>query len=359
MANLFDYLAWRGDIPLSQVPLNSVDSLILSALSYVHFHDLVPASLKQSTSLARAAQSFLELPEKETEDRIRCQNDRVLLQALSRAPRFADLALTFHQDRLEPEQEMQFAALTILLPQNEAFLAFRGTDSTLVGWKEDFNMSFLDVVPAQEAALQYVSHFAASYPGPLILGGHSKGGNLAVFASVMSSPSVRDRIQAVYNNDGPGFAPKVHSAPGYPELITRIHSFVPQSSVVGMLLEHQEPYTVVKSRHIGIFQHDPYSWEVMGGDFIRLDEVSNGSLKTDRAITGWLNELSIQDRELFLDALYDALSSSDARSLDDLAQPKRIYEVLRNLVRLDDTTRSSIVQTLRLLAKSAANVWRE
>ena len=139
MLDLFDYLAWRGDIPLSQVPFGPVDGLILSTLSYVRFQELVPDSPSLSVPLQQAAEAFLALPEQEAEDRVRCRHDLPLLKALLSAPRFASLPLTFYQDCLDPEREMQFSALTVLLDTGEALLVFRGTDNTLVGWKEDFN----------------------------------------------------------------------------------------------------------------------------------------------------------------------------------------------------------------------------
>ena len=152
MSDLFDYLAWRGDIPMSQAPFNPVDGLILSILSYVHFDNLVPPDLRGPISLGKAAETYLALPEGRR-GRVRCPSDRKLLAALARCRRFSPLGLAFAQDRFVPEEEMQFAAIAVLLEDGSAFLSFRGTDATLVGWKEDFSMSFLDAVPAQQAAL--------------------------------------------------------------------------------------------------------------------------------------------------------------------------------------------------------------
>ena len=195
MSDLFDYLAWRGDIPMSQAPFNPVDGLILSILSYVHFDNLVPPDLRGPISLGKAAETYLALPEGRR-GRVRCPSDRQLLAALARCRRFSPLGLAFAQDRFVPEEEMQFAAIAVLLEDGSAFLSFRGTDATLVGWKEDFSMSFLDAVPAQQAALDYVERFASLFPGSLRLGGHSKGGNLAVFAGALARIKVRDRILA-------------------------------------------------------------------------------------------------------------------------------------------------------------------
>ena len=356
MSDLFDYLAWRGDIPLSQVPFGPVDGLILSTLSYVRFQELVPDSPSLSVPLQQA---FLALPEQEAEDRVRCRHDLPLLKALLSAPRFASLPLTFYQDCLDPEREMQFSALTVLLDTGEALLVFRGTDNTLVGWKEDFNLSFLEVVPAQSAALNYTARLAAARPGPLLLAGHSKGGNLAVFSASLSPPELRDRIGAVYSYDSPGFTQRVLSATGYQELLPRIRSYVPQSSVVGMLLEHEEPYTVVKSRHLGIFQHDPYTWAVRGGSFICLEELSSGSRNLDLTLKNWLAGLTPQDRERFLDSLYQAFEDTQAQELEDLAQPRRLYTLIQGLVQLDEDTRSHILLTLKKLLRAAADVLRE
>ena len=165
MSDLFDYLAWRGDIPLSQVPFGPVDGLILSTLSYVRFQELVPDSPGLSIPLCQAAEAFLSLPEQEAEDRVRCRQDLRLLKALLSASRFASLPLTFYQDRLDPAREMQFSALTVLLDTGEALLVFRGTDSTLVGWKEDFNLSFLEVVPAQSPGWPPPAPAPCCWPG--------------------------------------------------------------------------------------------------------------------------------------------------------------------------------------------------
>ena len=258
MGNLLDYLAWRGDLSLEHVPFGAVDALVLSALAYVHFDGLAPSGPEPPVSLGQTAERYLALPAGRR-GRCRCERDLELLRALTAAPRFAAMGLTCCADRFVPKEETQFAALTVLPGDGSAFLAFRGTDGTLVGWKEDFNLSFLDLVPAQLAAADYVQDFARGFSGPLWLGGHSKGGNLAVTGAVLCPAKVRDRLRAVYSFDGPGFNPYLLARPGYQELRTRIRSFVPKSSVVGLLLTHEEPHTVVDSDQKGLFQHDLYS----------------------------------------------------------------------------------------------------
>jgi len=359
LPNLFDYLTWRGDISLLQVPLTPVDNLILSNLSYVHFDDLLCPDLRRCKTLRQAAEAFLSLPPAQQRSRVRCKEDLDMLRAILAAPRFADLELAFYDDRFIPEEEMQFAAMAVLLGDGSAFLSFRGTDSSLVGWKEDFNMSFLDFVPAQQAALEYTERFADAFPGPLYLGGHSKGGNLAVFAASLCRPKVRDRIRAVFNNDGPGFTTHVLDSAGYQELLTRIQTFVPQSSVIGMLLEHEESYTVVKSRHIGIFQHDPYTWEVLGGDFVRVEEVTAGSRITDRAVKNWVAHLSAEERSTIVDSVYELFTTNDIDTTTELRQPRNILAALRSLKDTDGTTLRLFADAIGKLARSTADALRD
>lgn len=358
MPNLFDYLAWRGDLSLERVPFCAVDGLILSALSYIHFGELVPQGLDGPVTIAQAAERYFALP-LARRGRCRCEDDLRLLRALANAPRFSGLRLACRAERFVPQEEMQFGALAVLLGDGSAFLAFRGTDSTLVGWKEDFNMSFLDAVPAQLAAAEYVQDFAARFPGALRLGGHSKGGNLAVFAAALCPAAQRDRITAVYSFDGPGFTRYLLSQPGYQELLTRVRRFVPQSSVVGMLLEHEEPYTVVKSSQVGLLQHDPYSWQVLGGDFVRLEQVTAGSRVADRTLKGWLSGLTPAERETVVDTVYGLLSSGDAQQLGQALQPQNLPAAFQALKDVPQENLRVLAASLGSLARSTAQALRE
>ena len=352
MANLFDYLAWRGDLSFSRSPFSPVDGLILSALSYVHLDGLVPPGPEAPVLLGRAAENYLALPPGRR-GRCRCQEDTRLLQALAAAPRFARLELCACADRFVPREETQFAALTVLLGDGSAYLAFRGTDGTLVGWKEDFNLSFLDVVPAQLEAAGYVQAAAMSFPGPLRLGGHSKGGNLAVAGGALSTLKTRDRIESVWSFDGPGLNSYLMGRPGCQELLTRVRSFVPKSSVVGLLLAHEEPHTVVDSDQEGLFQHNPYSWQVLGPDFVRLEEVDAGSRLIDRTLKNWLAGLSNEQRETVADTLYELLSSGDAKTVKEALEPKNLASALRASLDADPRDLLTVAASLTRLAGAA------
>lgn len=350
MADLFDYLHWRGDLSFSAVPHGPVDALIFSNLAYLHYDGIVAGDLQSPVTLQEAAAAFLLLSD--TESRVRTKTDLSLLRRAAEAPRFRNVKLAFYRSIFIPEEETQFAAVAFLLEDGSAFLAFRGTDYSLVGWKEDFNMSFLDSVPAQREAAAYTVSFGAAFIGPLILGGHSKGGNLAVYAGSQMPLGIQNRIRAVYSLDGPGFTDALMGSAGYLQLVPRIHTYIPESSIIGILLEHEEPYTVIKSRQISILQHELYSWEIARDGFVHLDEISSGSRFADRTIKNWISGMTPQERGEFVDALFSLLSAGGASQVWDLLHPKSILAFLRTL-RKDEKTKKLLSGEMTELLKAA------
>ena len=329
MADMLDYLAWRGDIEFTQIPVNPVDALIFSTLSYIDFKDIVPDNPMQSLSMAEAAAGLFSLSE--PQNRTRVKKDLVLLEAVAGSARFDNIRLSFYRSILIPEEDTQFAAMTIFLEDGSAYIAFRGTDSTLTGWKEDFNMTFQTSIPAQRLALEYVQEFAEAHPIPIWMGGHSKGGNLAVYAAAKCGELLQKRIVEVHNQDGPGFSEAMMNDPGYRAILPKLRSYVPQSSVIGMLLEHEEPYTVIRSKSVGVLQHDLYNWDVLGKDFISVEEITEGSQFVDATIKTWFADMTNQERNQLVDVLYGLLSTGGVENVQSLLHPKNIRTYIRTL----------------------------
>lgn len=350
MNNMVDYVYWRGDILFSQLPPNPVDMLIFSELSYLRFDGIVPEDPRFSAPLRTVVKTFLSL--EDAEKRCRVSEDLTLLKAAADSARFGNLGLTFYRNRFIPQEDTQFAAITYLLDDGSACLAFRGTDNTLVGWREDFDMTFQDSVPAQRLAKEYTEEFAAGSEMPLRLTGHSKGGNLAVYAGAKSEPAVQARIREVYNQDGPGFTEHMMSDPGYLALLPKIRTFVPQASVFGMLLERREGYTVIKSSQFGLMQHDPHSWEVMGGNFLVMEERTQDSYFLDKTFRAWLEGMTREERSKFFDAVFDLLMQDNVSRPRDILKPQNILTYFRAL-HMDENTRSTIVSVLSSLIQSA------
>lgn len=346
MANLFDYLAWRGDLPLSTVSFNEVDGMILARFAYADFENAEPLQ-SGDAALGEVAQALAEKLTEETED-------AALLRALAQSERFQSMRLSAYENHFDAESQTQFSAITVRLTEELSYLAFRGTDTTLVGWKENFNMAFLCPVPSQREAADYLAR-AAKKKGRLILGGHSKGGNLAVYAAAMCEPSVRKRIDAIYNYDGPGFEASVLHSEGYRQILSRVHTFVPQSSIVGMLLEHGEKITVVHStRANGLQQHDVCSWEVLPRGFLCMEERTSSSRFIDATVSAWLAEIDYAQRKCVIDTIYGALEQTHAQTLQELSERRfaALKVVLRAVRSFDEETKNAVVQTLRLLMRS-------
>lgn len=329
MGNLFEYLSWRGDLSFNTVPVTAVDALILSSLSYLNFQGIVPENLQNPIPLHVAADAFVSLAD--VQARIRVKNDLQLLRAAADAPRLRNARLAFYRSKLIVEEETQFAAMAFLLDDGTAFLAFRGTDYSLVGWKEDLNMSFQDSVPAQREAAAYVAEFASNYPVLLRLGGHSKGGNLAVYAAAKVPYNTQKRILEIYNLDGPGFTENMMNDAGYLAIVPKIQTYIPESSIIGMLLDQRDEYRVIKSRQVGLLQHEPYSWEIRAGDFEYAEEISRGNRFVDETIANWIRDMTPQEREAFVDATYQLLSASGASNVGELLHPKNVLAFFKAL----------------------------
>jgi hypothetical protein len=361
MATIFDYLTWRGDLTFKQSPFNPVDNIIFALLSYLPFDGIVPGPAeKKAIPLAEAANRLeaSQAANPAPEQYLMFKENPLLLSALAVSERYRNLGLTGYVNHIDISREKQFAALTILNGGRSAYIAYRGTDNTLVGWKEDFNMSFSPQVPSQAEAVSYLETMANRLRArTLLAGGHSKGGNLAVYAASFCNPRVQRRIAGVYNNDGPGFHPSVLAGKGYKLIRNRIHSFIPQSSVIGMLFEHDDDYTVIKSSQTGLMQHDIYSWEVTRNDVVSLDTVTQGSLFIDRTLKEWIYGLTADQRKRFIDALYEILSATEAKSLPELTANwlKNARIMMQSFNNIEEPTKDLISQTLAALLQAAKN----
>jgi len=345
MAGLSDYLVWRGDITFDEVSLNMVDALLLSQLSYLNLQGIIgKAERKKECTLAQAAKRFWQLhTEEEFEDCLSfaVRSAGVLLREMAKTNRFRDLILRNYVNRNDLTMEEQFTALEIVLGKRESFISFGGTDDTLIGWKEDFNMCFLSPIPAQLDAKSYLESVLLSGGRKVYIGGHSKGGNLAVYSAVKCKKLFRRNILQVYNFDGPGFNKEFIESERYREMKERIETWVPESSVVGMLLEHEEDYQVVKSSQNGFMQHDATSWEVLGAGFIRLPAVKESSKRMAAGVKEWMKGLSPEELEQFGESIFEVLTATEAKTLADLNKDrwKSVTTIIQSFNALDKKTK--------------------
>ena len=356
MSNLFDYLDWRGDLSFGNAPLCVPDTLVFSVISYVRLERFVPQSPKaEPVRLSSVAAAYF----KEREGEL--TQYELLFKRAAESARFGQLRIFAAQHQLDRESGIQFAAYAVLLPGQNLFICFEGTDNTLIGWREDLRMSYECPVPAQLRAASYCAAVAAAYPLRRIwTGGHSKGGNLAMYAAVWAGDAVRYRIRGVYNHDGPGFCDSTLSSPEYAELRDRIHTYLPQSSIVGVLLEHDDNYKILKSDAKGLAQHDPLSWRVRGTDFEYASERTAFGQKTEAILDHFLNTLSPERKRAFTEGLFTVLESTEQETLSGIVSNKvqSIKSVWRGLQGLDPELREMLGEALEALVDSHRAVRR-
>lgn len=357
MANILDYLDWRGDLTFEQSEFNEVDNLLLAQLVYVDFEGIVagPES-KKKISVADAAKIFFEThDEEEIMKRVSMTKTAIyVLKKMAETKRFQNAMLSGYVNDISIEEQSQFSVVCVTLSDKSLYVAFSGTDSTIVGWRENFNMGYLSETPGQLKAVAYLNHMVGIGQMKVRIGGHSKGGNLAVYAAVKCKDSVKKKILNVYSNDGPGFNRKMVESDEYQQMLPKIKTILPESSIVGMLLEHEEDYEVVKSANSGIQQHDAMSWEVLGTKFIYVDAVAPQSVLLDETMKSWIYQLDKEQRQQIVDTIFSMLEDANIRTVDDFyhSRWKVIQEVMKAKSKLPPETQKLFSKALKLLWKT-------
>lgn len=351
MGTILDYLKEYGDYSLEEKPFNDVDSLVLCQFVYLKFDGMVPGPGEEP-----GAVSVQELAVHKDYDHLYAderyrKDNTALFQKVYKSRRFGNMRLWNYVNQVAQDQETQFSAVVFGLSDGTTYVAYRGTDESIVGWKEDLNLAFSEPVPGQRMSVSYLEQAAQMIPGDFYVGGHSKGGNLAVYASMNCSAGVRERIGRIYDHDGPGFRPEVRQNSAYEEIADRIHKTVPRSSCVGMLLYTEENYKVVESKTIGLAQHNPYTWLIRGDSFKVVEEIRAGRKFMDQALNEWILSLDQEQMHTFVDTLYHVVQASETDNLIDFTANglKSIHKIGTALKEVDRDTADVIVQIMRAL----------
>lgn len=322
MPTILDYLDWRGDITFDQSPFNEVDNYILCKLGCPDFTGIIPTD--GCISIGEAVWGYdATHSDGETDELLGPLASPVMMTVIRRlpyTPRFSGLKVCDFVSKLDPIKEEQFSALTIILPDGTRFVTFRGTGDTIISWKEDFLLSVEDVVAAQRDAAAYFLRESACGNMPLMLGGHSKGGNLAVYAALKAPEEVQRRITAIYNNDGPGFRRDPRGTPEYARIKPVLHTLVSQHTVIGKLLCHEEDCTIIKCSFTGVAAHDGFNWEVLGTQFVRSPDYSFDSKAFEVALNETLEGMNDEERRNFVEEFFSILTSTGAATLSDLSE---------------------------------------
>ena len=344
MANIFDYLTDVQYDSFYDIPLNELDVLALTELTYLSFDNLLDQSVNRLSDVAtRVPRDINVLTNKE-----RLQ----LLDQLSTHKRFKNSKLSNFVNDIDEELQKQFAAMTYRLNLDTYLIVFRGTDDSIIGWKEDFHMTYMKEIPAQKHALQYLQDFFAQHPNQkVVLAGHSKGGNLAVYAASQLDPLLQKNIVAVYTFDAPGLHKELTETAGYQNMMERTKVFVPQGSIIGMVLEVPDSPIVVKSTALGgIAQHNTFSWLTEGHHFVQLEAISSESLQIKDTLKEWVDSVPDEELELYFDLFFGTILESGITSINDLSSRNAIDHV-RQFVSQAQTLEPEQVEILKNLTQ--------
>lgn len=352
MDNLSGYLRWRGDLSFVQSPFNEVDGLVFCYLAYVNLDGIAPENPEESITVKEAAEQFFTLrTQAELDaDRSLIRNAPYLMKEMAKTRRFAQALIKNYTNKISDIKELQFSAMEILPGDGSSYVAYRGTDDTIVGWKEDFNLS-TGTIPAEKEAAGYLNRIAAYSDRPLRVGGHSKGGNLAVFGASECELSVQKRIRRVYNYDGPGFNAEFFERPGIHRIQSKIRRFIPEFSIFGMLLEDTTEPTVIKSSQKGIMQHDGLSWQIEGPVFVRGKGLDAAAQIFSDSMETWLAQSDDEQKNLFIDDLFSVMEAPGFETLSEL-QAGGLYSIRKMWQRLDKLnpqTREKVDELIRIM----------
>ena len=356
MTNLIDYIKWRGDLSFEQDPFNEIDALLFASMCYVDLEGIVPES--GEITLMDAADIYYQIHSREEleSDKTFFRFSHQLLKEAASVRRYKFLTLSHYINHTDPASLVQFAVVTVRLSPDEVFIAFRGTDDTIVGWKEDFYLSYF-TVPSEDEAVEYLTAIESGRSDRIMMGGHSKGGHLAIHAAMTVDEEIQNRVDAIFDFDGPGFNDEIRETKGFMKIAPTIHRYIPENSIIGRLLSDTAVPNIVFSCEKGVLQHDPVSWGIEGKRFMLLEKPSIASDVFDETLTSWLKAMSQEEKKQFIDDLFAVLEASGETKVTEI--PKvNLFEVKAMLDKMHSLRRDS-QRGIRNLIRLFIDNWGE
>lgn len=353
MNNIKNYIKYYKDISFDESPFNDIDNIILSSIVYLDFKDIV----KNKITLKDAGILFFKNInyKKLKNDIIAVKSATEIFELMFRGERYKNIVLSDYVKVVDKEK--QFCAITYHI-DDLIYVAYEGTDDSIIGWKEDFCMFYKFPVAAQQMAIDYINKVVKFYHHKVIIGGHSKGGNLAMCAYMYAKPFIKRRVIMVYNNDGLGFRKEQTNTKEYKEMLSKLRMIIPEESLVGLLLRHPENYIVIKSNSKGLYQHNLNSWMCYGPVLLK-SQLSNDSKRIENWIANWLDNHNDSEREKILMAIFDVLDECDITSISQLKQfnINRIIKLIKASRDLDKESKELILDVVKVLfIKNKENV---
>lgn len=365
MGNLITYVQQYGAQTFEDKSLTDIDVLVLTEIAYLPFDEIVPKSfdVTEAISLNQLGKEFEQIKEKEQElNPFMITSERIeLLEIVSKSQRYKEIKVFGFMNDIDDERTKQFAAVCYQWEEENRWIIFRGTDETLIGWKEDFMMTYSDLIPAQTDAIEYLKKQAETFSGTLNVSGHSKGGNLSLYASAMQEETVQNRIGQIYCWDSPGVHRSILGTEGYQRVVSKAKRYIPQDSIVGMMLESQVPYQIIESQGSGISQHSALMWNIEEDHFVELTELTKNSQLTDQTFKQWTEVVSDEDLKLFFDTFFELIFEMGVETVNDVYYNFRMYmqKFFEKAYQMNPEKREVLLRVGHLLFQIRYEIWKE
>lgn len=338
MKNMIDYVKKYKDKDFYEEDFNEVDNLVFANLVYLNFKDIVPKNRKYIT-IKEAGEIFLKNNKYRDVSKIGIpQRDAYnLLKAVVKTKRYSDVRM--YNYTYQSDINKQFSAVTFRYKRGSIYISFEGTDNLLSGWKEDFNMLHMFPIPSQTLAIDYLNRGAKFLDRNIIIGGHSKGGNLAQVAAMYAKWSIRHRIKKIYNNDGPGLRKAQIESIEYKRIEDKLIHIIPNYSMVGILLRNDKnKYKVVKSSKRTILAHAALTWQIEDKNFVTTN-LSKTSSSLEEGFIKWLDKNDDKKREKAVTSVFKALEDNGFVTIFELIDIRKLNKIIKSIKSLDDETK--------------------
>ena len=365
MKNMLDYIKEFGHVSFEERAFSEIDALVLTELEYLPLEKVVPSdengenfvTVKEIAEYMKEhkKQLFDENPMMMTPER------HEVSQIIADAPRFQSMKFFGVVSEWDKDTTKQFAAITVEVEPGVRLVIFRGTDDTLIGWKEDFLMTYSPLVAAQTDAKEYLAKQASLWDGDLMVSGHSKGGNLALYAAATQVEDVQLRIVDIFCFDSPGLSRSVLETKGYQNIVPLAMRYIPQDALVGLMLESEVPYVIVKSNAVGAMQHSAMTWGIEDGQFIKVEKLTKNSLLNDQTFKKWTESVSDEELELFWNVFFELLFTAGIETVNDVYGQFMHYvqEFLKAAGEMDEEKRELLTRIALLLVSTRFEVWKD
>lgn len=365
MKNMLDYIKEFGHVSFEERAFSEIDALVLTELEYLPLEKVVPSDENgEDFVTVKEIAEYMQEHKQELFDEnpmMITQERHEVSQVIADAPRFQSLKFFGVVSVWDKDTTKQFAAITVEVEPSVRLVVFRGTDDTLIGWKEDFLMTYSPLVAGQTDAKEYLAKQASLWDGDLMISGHSKGGNLAIYAAATQVEDVQLRIVDIFCFDSPGLYRSVLETKGYQNIVPLAMRYIPQDSLVGLMLESEVPYVIVKSNATGAMQHSAMTWEIEDGQFIKMEKLTKNSQLNDQTFKKWTESVSDEELELFWNVFFELLFSVGIDTVNDLYGQFMHYvqEFLKAAGDMDEEKRELLTRIALLLVSTRFEVWKD